>query len=204
MPAVSQRILSKQTSERRIVPDIVRQHVEQAAFFWAQGDTLAAEDPPDEKVVAGVDRRLEANLDALRIAGPAAWPFVVAAYQDFPEKGELFLYGWMAIEQTDGRRVLEAVELGRTTEADARGLVGALAWHKAKTIGPLVRDWIGSKDAFKRYLAVSACLEHAVDPNNLLVRLVRDADDRVRAASLRLAGKLRRADLAPDMTAALT
>ncbi|WP_348984123.1 HEAT repeat domain-containing protein [Mesorhizobium mediterraneum] len=189
--------------QKQIVPDIVRQHVEQAAFLWAQRDMLAAEEPPDEKVIADVDRRLEANLDALRIAGPAAWPFIIAAYEDFPEKGELFLYGWVAIEQTDGRRILQAVELARTREDEARGLVGALAWHEAKTIGPLVRNWIASKDEFKRYLAVAACLNHGVDPKDLLVRLIRDPDVRVRATSLRLAGKLKRADLVREIVAAL-
>ncbi|KRB28354.1 hypothetical protein ASD99_04415 [Mesorhizobium sp. Root695] len=189
--------------ERPIVPDVVRQHAEQAAFFWAQRNTLMVDDPPDLHVVAGVDRRLEANLDGLRIAGPAAWPFVVAAYENFPEKGELFLYAWMAIEQSNGRRMEEAVEFGRQSKDDARGLVGALAWHKPETIAPLVRDWIGAQDAFKRFLGVSACLGHGVDPKQMLARLVRDPDARVRAASLRLAGKLKRADLAKEMPAAL-
>ncbi len=204
MPAATRRAHPTTAAlQRRIVPDVVRQHAEQAAFFWAQRDTLMAEDPPDVKVVAGVDKRLEANLDGLRIAGSAAWPFIVAAYKDFPEKGELFLYAWMAIEQTDGRRVLEAVEFGRATEDDARGLVGALAWHRPETIAPLVRDWIDSQDAFKRYLGVSACLEHRVDPKQMVARLLRDPDARVRATSLRLAGKLKRADLVRELTAAL-
>ncbi|CDX29115.1 conserved hypothetical protein [Mesorhizobium sp. ORS 3359] len=192
----------KSLPERPIVPDVVRQHAEQAAFFWAQRDTLMEDDPPNLNVVAGVDRRLEANLDGLRIAGPAAWPFVVAAYEDFPEKGELFLYAWMAIEQNDARRVAEAVELGRQRD-DPRGLVGALAWHKPATIAPLVRHWIGAPDAFKRFLGVSACLGHDVDPKQMLARLVRDPDARARAASLRLAGRLKRADLAPELRTAL-
>ncbi|TIS61003.1 MAG: hypothetical protein E5W93_09300 [Mesorhizobium sp.] len=190
-------------AQEQIVPDIVRQHVEQAAFLWAQRDMLAAQKPPDEKAIVGIDRRLEANLDGVRVAGAAAWPFIIAAYDDFPERGELFLYGWTAIEQTDGRRILEAVELGRTRDDEVHGLVGALAWHDAKAIGPLVRNWITSEDGFKRYLAVAACLEHGVDPKDLLVRLVRDPDMRVRATSLRLAGKVRRADLVREIAAAL-
>jgi uncharacterized protein (TIGR02270 family) len=203
MSAAPGKPKSEGAPERRMVADVVRQHAEQAAFFWAQRDTLMEDDPPDADVVAGVDRRLEANLDGLRIAGPPAWPFVVAAYEDFPEKGELFLYGWMAIEHNDGRRVAEAVEFGRQSGDDARGLVGALAWHEPMTIAPLVRDWIGTPDAFKRFLGVSACLGHDVDPRQMLVRLVRDPDARVRAASLHLAGKLKRADLVEDVRAAL-
>lgn len=203
MLASSRNQESKDVPERPIVPDVVRQHAEQAAFFWAQRDTLMMDDPPDLHVVAGIDERLEANLDGLRIAGPAAWPFVVAAYEDFPEKGELFLYGWLAIEQDDARRVGEAVDLGRQDVEDARGLTGALAWHKAATIAPLVRDWIGAPDAFRRFLGVSACLAHDADPGQLLVRLVRDTDARVRASGLRLAGKLKRVDLAGELRKAL-
>ncbi|MEI9405327.1 HEAT repeat domain-containing protein [Mesorhizobium argentiipisi] len=190
-------------AQEQIIPDIVRQHVEQAAFLWAQRDLLAAQEPPDEKVIADIDRRLEANLDGVRVAGSAVWPFVIAAYNDFPEKGELFLYGWTAIEQTDGQRILEAVEEGRTRDDDAHGLVGALAWHDAKAIRPLVRNWIASEDEFKRYLAVAACLEHGVDPKDLLVRLVRDPDMRVRATSLRLAGTAKRGDLVREIATAL-
>lgn len=203
MLAASDKSKSEGTPGRRIVPDVVRQHAEQVAFFWAQRDTLMASDPPNLDVVAGVDRRLEANLDGLRIAGSAAWPFIVAVYEDFPEKGELFLYGWMAIELNDSRRIAEVVEHGNRSEDDACGLVGALAWHQPATIAPLVRDWIGAQDAFKRYLGVSACLGHGVDPTQMLVRLVRDPDARVRAASLRLAGKIGRADLLPQLSTAL-
>lgn len=203
MLAATRNQKPKNVLDRTIVPDVVRQHVEQAAFFWAQRETLMVDDPPDLHVVAGVDRRLEANLDGLRIAGPAAWPFVVAAHKDFPEKGELFLYSWLAIEQNNGGRVAEAVGFGRQSADDGRGLTGALAWHKPGTIAPLVRDWIGAPDAFKRFLGVSACLAHDADPGQLLARLIRDPDTRVRASSLRLVGKLRRTDLAGELRAAL-
>ncbi|MDX8507943.1 hypothetical protein [Mesorhizobium captivum] len=51
--------------QRRIVADVVRQHAEQAAFFWSQRDTLMMDDPPDLRVIAGVDRRLEAQGRAI-------------------------------------------------------------------------------------------------------------------------------------------
>ncbi|WP_254016926.1 HEAT repeat domain-containing protein [Mesorhizobium escarrei] len=109
----------------------------------------------------------------------------------------------MAIELNDSRRIAEVVELGRQSEDDACGLVGALAWHQPAIIAPLVRDWVGTPDAFKRYLGVSACIEHLVDAKQMLGRLVRDPDARVRATSLRLAGKLKRADLVNELVASL-
>ncbi|MDX8516647.1 HEAT repeat domain-containing protein [Mesorhizobium dulcispinae] len=191
------------TPRPRIVAEVVRQHVEQAAFFWAQRDTLMMADPPDMVAVAGIDKRLEANLDGIRIAGSDAWSFIFAAYEDFPQKGELFVFAWAACEQADPKRIAEAVEMGRQAADRAPGLVGALAWHKAQTIASLVRDWIGTHDAFKRYLGVSACIGHNVDPKQMLGRLVRDPDAGVRAAALRLAGTLKRTDLVGEMTYAL-
>ena len=195
MSAATRKPKSEGAPERRIVPDVVRQHAEQAAFFWAQRDTLMEEDPPDPDVVAGIDRRLEANLDGLRIAGPAAWPFVVAAYEDFPRRANCSSTdGWRS-SMDDGRRVVEAVEFGRQSKDDARGLVGALAWHKPGTIAPLVRDWIGRRMRSSGFSAYRPASDMVSIPKQMLARLVRDPDTRVRATSLRLAGKLKRADL---------
>ncbi|MER9851174.1 HEAT repeat domain-containing protein [Mesorhizobium sp. M0106] len=189
-------------SPQRIAVEVVRQHVEQAAFLWAQRDTWSLEDPPDEAVIAEIGQRLEINLDGLRIAGSAAWPFVDRQLADFPDKGEFFVAGWMAIEQEDAKRVDSTIEAARQA-GERRGLVGAFSWHKPQKIGKLVRDWLGAHDALLRYLGVAACVAHGVDPKRLLERLVRDPDSDTRALSLRLAGKLKRTDLAQEMEAAM-
>lgn len=189
-------------SPHRIAAEVVRQHVEQTAFLWAQRDTLSLEDPPDEGVIAEISQRVEINLDGLRIAGTAAWPFADRQLEDFPDKGEFFVAGWMAIEQGEAKRVESIIEAARQAE-ERRGLVGALSWHKPQKIGKHVRDWLGAHDALLRYLGVAACAAHDVDPKQLLGRLVRDPDPKVRAISLRLAGKLKRVDLAKDVHGAL-
>ncbi|MBB6408624.1 HEAT repeat domain-containing protein [Mesorhizobium sangaii] len=186
-----------------ILPDIVLQHIQQAAFLWAQRDVLLAEDLPDNDIVAGVDRRLEIDLDGVRVAGHATWPLILAAYDEFPQKGELFLVSWAAIEFADTERVGQAIELGRISGDGVRGLIGALAWHKPAAISSLVRDWIDAHDEFKRFLAVSACVEHGVDPMQRLAGLLRDPEPRVRAVGLRLAGKLKRTALFNDLRGGL-
>ncbi|BCH33441.1 hypothetical protein MesoLjLc_53710 [Mesorhizobium sp. L-8-10] len=181
-----------------IVADVVRQHAELSAFLWAQRELLRQADPVDAEAIAAIDLRLEANLDGLRIAGEAAWPFILSQYEDFPEKGELFVAAFFAIEWWDLARLDRVVEFGRASE-DVAGLAGALAWLKTQTIAPLVRDWIGSADAIRRYLAVSACLSHRVDPKARLPHLMRDTDARVRAEAFRLAGTLRRDDVINEL-----
>ncbi|MCR5856356.1 HEAT repeat domain-containing protein [Mesorhizobium sp. J428] len=187
---------------RRIAAEAVRQHVEQAAFLWAQRDSWSQEEPPDETVIGEIAQRVEVNLDGLRIAGAAAWPAAERQLDDFPDKGEFFVAGWMAIEQGDATRVDQVVAAAKQVD-ERRGLVGALAWHQPPKIGHLVRDWLVAPDPFKRYLAVGACLEHGVDPRQSLARLVNDPDAPTRAFALRLAGRLKRADLAREMASAL-
>ncbi len=187
----------------RIAGEVVRQHVELVAFLWEQRDNWLAEDPPDARVVAEIDERLEVNLDGLRIAGVAAWPLLIEQHDKFPDKGELFALAWMALELADNEKVAQAVGFGRLTSGDAKGLVGALAWHKPASIGPFVRSWVGHQDAFLRFLGLSSCIAHNVDPGAVLASSLRDQDSRVRSAALRLSGQLRRTDLAREVHAAL-
>lgn len=187
----------------RIVAEVVRQHAELVAFLWGQREGLAAEDPPDSKAIGSVETRLEVNLDGLRIAGAAAWPYLYAQYEDFPEKGELFALAWMALEFADLDQIERVIGLGAASEECAAGLLGALAWHRPETIAAHVRVWIAAQDPFRRYLGVSACLAHLVDPRGLLLKLVHDGDPRVSATAVRLTGKLRRSDLAREVRQAM-
>lgn len=156
------------TQARPIVEAVVRQHVENAAFFWAQRDTLAAEDPPDTEAIAFVDGRLEAELDALRIADKAAWPFIIDAFETYPEKGELFVTAVHAIETRDAKRIEQAVAFARVADQGARGLCGAFQWLPPRVTAPLVRDWIDRSDPIRIEAALSALLAHGGHPRDRL------------------------------------
>lgn len=163
-----------------VIVAVIREHVENAAFFWAQRDTLAAEDPPDTEAVAFVDARLEANLDALRIAGPAVWPLIIAAMETFPEKGELFVLTHRALETGDGKRLNQAVAFARMDDDSCRGLCGAFEWLPPKITAPVVRDWIDSGDGIRIRAALSALIAHGGDPGDRLEHLLRHDSDEVR------------------------
>lgn len=182
-----------------ILENIVGQHAEQAASLWAQRDSLALDDPPDLDAVSAIDDRLETSLDGIRVAGSGAWSCVLSLHEASPGKGELFVVSWTALEFGSTDHVARAVQIGRTAVDGPGGLLGALAWHAPRRIAPWVRTWIGARDPFMRFLGVSACIEHRVDPKQLLSLRLRDPDASVRAASLRLVGKLGRADLAAEV-----
>ena len=81
------------------LPNVLRQHAEQAAFLWMQYDATlqekAPENPDDqearEEEIARLTERLEAHLDGLRIAGAEGLAMAEDRLAEFPEPGELFV-----------------------------------------------------------------------------------------------------------------
>ena len=78
-----------------VLPEILRQHAEQAAFLWTVYDRakLFPEENPelDELRLSRLLERLEAHLDGLRVAGPDGLSIAKERYAEFPEAGELFV-----------------------------------------------------------------------------------------------------------------
>lgn len=78
-----------------VLPDIIRQHAEQAAFLWTVYDRarLYPDENPemDEVRIARLLERLEAHLDGLRVAGEDGKRIAAERYAEYPEAGELFV-----------------------------------------------------------------------------------------------------------------
>ncbi|WP_192182792.1 hypothetical protein [Mesorhizobium amorphae] len=162
---------------------------------------MAAADPPAGDVVAGIDARLESNLDALRIAGGDAWPFAIEQWGAYPEKGELFVIGFLALENRDADLIEQAVGFARSQPDADRGLIGAFRWLPPAPNAALVRSWLGGADPTKRGLAAAILTEYGVDPGDRLPRLIDDDSAYVRAQACRLAGTVGRRDLAEQIQA---
>lgn len=78
-----------------VLPEIVRQHAEMAAFLWTVYDwqLLHPEEEPEVQT-EGLERtleRLEAHLDALRVAGADGRRIAEERFSEYPEAGELFV-----------------------------------------------------------------------------------------------------------------
>ncbi|TPM27582.1 hypothetical protein FKO01_16765 [Mesorhizobium sp. B2-3-3] len=84
-----------------VLPEIVRQHAEMAAFLWTVYDyhLLHPDENPDmdEVRLARLVARIEAHLDGLRVAGPEGLAIATKAYEAFPEAGELFVLRMLSV-----------------------------------------------------------------------------------------------------------
>jgi hypothetical protein len=78
-----------------VLPDIIRQHAEGAAFLWTVYDDalLHPEDNPemDELRISRLLERLDAHIDGLRLANADGRRIARERYAEFPEAGELFV-----------------------------------------------------------------------------------------------------------------
>lgn len=101
-----------------VLPEIIRQHAEQAAFLWMVYDRalLYPDENPemDDLRIGRLLERLEAHLDGLRVAGAEGLAIAEERLKDYPEAGELFVVR-MLQPGADGVRVVE-LDLGRVRE----------------------------------------------------------------------------------------
>ncbi len=72
-----------------IIPIIIEQHAEEAAFLWLLRDSAINDPHYSLKDLAHLDDRVEANIDGLCIAGDDGWEICKEAL-DWEESGEIF------------------------------------------------------------------------------------------------------------------
>jgi hypothetical protein len=84
-----------------VLPHILRQHAEQAAFLWTVYDRakLFPEENPemDAAALADLVDRLEAHLDGLRIAEAEGVKTAEERFREYPEAGELFVVRMLSV-----------------------------------------------------------------------------------------------------------
>ena len=94
-----------------VLPEIIRQHAEQAAFLWTVYDhhLLHPDENPDmdEERLARLIERLEAHLDGLRVARGDGKRIAEERYAEYPEAGELFVLRMLSVKETPRIRDLD-------------------------------------------------------------------------------------------------
>ena len=182
---------------------IVEQHAGDAAFLWVRRGAEVRGRRFGEADLGRLDQRLSAHLAGLAAAGEAAWMAALAQFADWPEAGEVFVLGALALRCGEPPLVARALEAGTGAgEAGWRGLSGAVARVTPERLRPFVADWLASADPMLRRLGAAALSHHRADGRGRLTALLGDRDPTVRARALRLVGELGRRDAAPALQAA--
>ncbi len=182
------------THSMPIIPVIIEQHTENAAFNWLLRNNAVSAPHYDLSDLAQLDDRVEANIDGLRIAGDEGWEICREALE-IGEPGETFTAGVLAFEYKIPDRMdalLASVEKERGLQ---RALVSALGWIDFDRVSEPARKLLGAELPFLRLIGLSAYAVHRQDPVPILAKLISDEDSIVRARALKAVGELGRSDL---------
>ncbi len=180
----------------RPIPVILDLHCEDAAILWVRRDVGVNAPHYSRLYLSRLDEQLEAHLDGLRIAGPAGWEHAQAAFDSFPEPGEMFTLASLAFGPGgDAERigtVLEAV--GQNPETLIRPAISALGWLDPGAARAVIDGLLQHDAPLARQIGLGGASAQRYDPDAALAACLDDAPE-VRARACRLAAELGRADL---------
>lgn len=175
-----------------VIPVIVEQHAEEAAFLWLLRDAAVKAPHFRLKDLAKLDGRVEAHLDGLRIAGSEGWRLCEEALAT-GEGGEVFAAAVLALESRDWRRLVAVLQVVEKSPESIRGLISAFGWVAPQQLSNLVQKLLASTSHFHRLIGIRACAVHRVNPGAVLAEVIsQDGPEELLAAALRTAGELRR------------
>jgi uncharacterized protein (TIGR02270 family) len=180
------------------LPQVIEQHALEAAMLWRlrEGATVAARGTLS--VVERFDRRIEAHLDGLRIAGAAGWRAVWAGLAEGRAES-VFPAAWLALDTAldgGGQERVDALLQWAGEDAEAlRGLRAALGWLPFEQLWSRVERWLASAQPLERALGLAACHDHRRDPLGAVEQALGDDQEPVLLAAVAAAGELGRVDL---------
>lgn len=177
-----------------ILPAIVGQHIEGAAELRATRSLVLRAPQLSLFFLARHDERIRAHLDGLAVAGDVGFRMAQEALEE-PGVGSMFVLAVAAIERRDRKQIDRLLALLGTVPDAERALASAFGWVSAELLRGFTAPLLASADPRHRWLGIAACAAHGVDPGPALAQGIEDPDERVRARSLRAAGRLGKKDL---------
>jgi len=180
--------------QNQIIPHIIDQHAEEAAFLWLLRNNAIHAPHYDLKELAQLDERLEAHIDGLRIAGDYAWQVCLENLQ-FKESGEMFAAAMLAFESNDSEKIHTLYNIAEAAPETIKGLISALGWIDGKHLQGKVLGMLDAKNPLWRQVGIAACAIHRIDAGSYLEAAINDDNIHLRCRALKAAGELARVDL---------
>jgi uncharacterized protein (TIGR02270 family) len=177
---------------------VVPLHAEEAAFLWTQRSLAVSAPNYSVDDLATLDRRVEAHLDGLRIAGDAGWKCCDANVMA-GGPGEVFALSVLAFGAGSRDRMLQALTAGCASPVARSGLVSALGWLDYRAVSRWIGKLLDAMLAIHREIGIAASAVHRADPGLALAAAVNDPDLPLRCRAIRAVGELKRADLLGDV-----
>jgi uncharacterized protein (TIGR02270 family) len=181
-----------------ILPVIIEQHAEEAAFLWLLRDAAVRQPHYSLADLAKLDNRVEAHLDGLRIAGDPGWEICAKALEK-GEAGEVFAAAVLAFESAQPARIQKVVKVGTASPEPLRGLVSALGWLTYPQVEKPINKFLADESPVLRRVGLAATALHRFHPHLPLLAALADSDPLLKARALRAVGELGLVDFLPTL-----
>ncbi len=187
------------------IPEVVDQHLENAASLWVIRDRAVGASSFRLADLVKLDERIEANIDGLRIAETGGWS-ASSDELDAGDAGGYFVAGVLAVESGDAARFHRIIERADAMAAAAasepyrpaydpwRGLVSALAWVERAHAAAAIERLLEAARPGMRWLGIAACGARRWAGQPRLEAALADPAPSVRARAARTMGELGKAD----------
>ncbi len=185
-----------------IIPHILSQHAEEAAFLWLIRDLAVRAPHYSLKDLARLDGRIEAHLEGLAVAGDAGWEIVCSELK-WKEPGEVFAAAAVALLSDDVARMQPVLEAARGAYELSRGMIAAFAFLPIERTGSRINQLCSSHDPDLLRIGIAASACQRIDPGKPLMAALESDSPRLRARTLRAIGEFGRSDLLPAARAGI-
>lgn len=185
------------------IPEVLAQHVEEAADLRRLRSTLVRMPRVRLTDLARLDERIAAHLDGVAASGAAGAALAKQAVFERPGLGEIFVATVHAIEVQDTPLLRQLLAISQTLLPARSGLLSALGWVSAGDLRGTARSLLDDPEPWLREAGLAACAMHQADPGAALVQALHDPEPGLRVRALRIAGQLGRRDLLSDCRVAL-
>ena len=179
----------------KVIEHIVSQYAEEASFLWLLRDQAINLPHYELKELAGLDRRIDAHIDGLRIAGDAGWEMCKNELI-WNQAGEVFAAAVIALESGVEERIQLVLEAASQDLELARGFISAIGWLKPEQAIRYIEGLLKAESAIQRRMGIAGAAIHRIDPGSALEGALRHEDPVLRARALQACGELGRTDLA--------
>jgi len=179
-----------------VIPAIITQHAEEAAFLWLLRDAAVREPHYSLNDLANLDNRVEAHIDGLRIAGDEGWEICKESLA-WEEAGEVFTAAVLAFEKGNDDWIQTVLEAGSESLELSRGIISALGWLPYQQAEAHIQKLLSSESPDLHRIGIAASAVHRKDPGGYLADAVADKNPLLKARALKAAGELGRKDLLP-------
>jgi uncharacterized protein (TIGR02270 family) len=177
---------------------VTEQHIDEASFLWMRRNCLLKSPLHGLNELADHDKRIEAHLDGLRLAGKVGWEMCEAALRA-GNAADYFSASILAFKSGEEARIACLLDTGGADLTLSKGIISALGWLPYSQAEPYIKRFLIEHSPALLRIGIAASAIHRVDPGKILKDAIRNDNQALKARSLKAAGELGRIDLLPAL-----